>query len=171
MSTATINILCTGGTIDMVYSGGSAIGEPNFSFPEISSVSSLVNRLLLQKLVTVHYDKKKAKDSVDMNQEDRERIADWCVSKKAHPVVIVHGTDTMVRTAEKIASINPSNAVVITGALTPARDRDSDAEFNLGGAIAAAQVCSPGVYIFMSGIVFPWNKCYKHRQAQRFEWK
>ena len=58
---------------------------------------------------------------------------------------------------------------MLTGALSPARFLASDAEFNVGMAVAAAQLAPPGVYIAMSGQVFEAGHVRKNRQENRFE--
>lgn len=50
-----------------------------------------------------------------------------------------------------------SKVVVLTGALLPERFKDSDADFNVGSAVAATSCCVPGVYIAMSGAVLRWD--------------
>ena len=78
-----------------------------------------------------------------------------------------HGTDTMTDTAKALAAIT-GKVMVLTGALAPARFATSDAAFNLGMAIATAQIASPGVYIAMSGQVFDGLKVRKDREAGKF---
>ena len=46
---------------------------------------------------------------------------------------------------------NANKVVVITGALKPERFQDSDAAFNIGGAVVATSSMTPGVYVCMSG--------------------
>jgi len=41
--------------------------------------------------------------------------------------------------------------------------------FNFGGALAFAQVLSPGVYIAMNGRVFDWDKVIKNKETGVFE--
>jgi L-asparaginase len=50
-----------------------------------------------------------------------------------------------VQTGHVLASI-PDKTIVMTGALSPARFRDSDAEFNIGCAIGAVRSLPTGVY-------------------------
>jgi L-asparaginase len=45
----------------------------------------------------------------------------------------------------------------------------SDALFNLGGAVLAAQLLPPGVYIAMNGRCFPWHSVRKNRSLGEFE--
>jgi L-asparaginase len=59
--------------------------------------------------------------------------------------------------------------VVFTGALQPAAFRDSDAIFNIGCALGAAQSAAPGAYIAMNGQIFKPAQVVKNRDANRFE--
>ncbi len=162
----TINILCTGGTFDKVY--GSGAGVRNFSFPEVSAVEDIATRLGIRNM-KVSYESTIAKDSLDMTDDDRNLIAEWCADNSSNRCVVIHGTDTMIDTARVVAKRCPDKVVVLTGALQPARMRDTDAEFNLGGALIAAQTCSPGVYIVMGGMIYQWNKCKKNSITGHFE--
>ena len=44
--------------------------------------------------------------------------------------------------------------IIFTGAMKPQKMIDSDAAFNVGCAIGAANVSPPGVYVCMNGRVF-----------------
>ncbi|HEY7906772.1 MAG TPA: asparaginase domain-containing protein, partial [Wenzhouxiangella sp.] len=59
--------------------------------------------------------------------------------------------------------------MVMTGALNPARFIDSDAVFNIGCAVGAVQVLSPGVWIAMNGKIWHPDAVQKNRAANRFE--
>ena len=83
-------------------------------------------------------------------------------------ILITHGTDTMVQTARKLVGI-PGKTIVLTGSMQPARFRVTDAEFNLGTAVAAVQALTPGVYIVMNGRVFDPLRCRKNVADHRFE--
>jgi L-asparaginase len=63
----------------------------------------------------------------------------------------------------------PDKTIVLMGALTPARFRTTNAVFNVGMAVAAAQVARPGVYIAMSGQAFAAGEVRKNRDENRFE--
>jgi len=82
-------------------------------------------------------------------------------------IVITHGTDTMTDTAHAIGD-QSGKIIVLTGSLQPAVFKESDALFNLGGALAAAQSLSPGIYIVMNGEVFNALKVRKDRENNRF---
>ena len=63
-------------------------------------------------------------------------------SEIAH-VIITHGTDTMVETAELLGEAGLDKTIVLVGAMIPYSVRDSDAFFNLGFALAAVQLAPP----------------------------
>ncbi len=161
-----VSIFVAGGTLEKVYGRGAGVRE--LSFPETSATATIVARHSI-KDVTVYYDHTRAKDSLDMTDEDRGAIANWCSQHTYERCVIIHGTDTMVQTARFIALNCPANVIVLTGSLQPACVRDTDAEFNLGCAIMAARICQSGVYIAMGGNLFQWDNCRKNPITGHFE--
>jgi L-asparaginase len=104
------------------------------------------------------------KDSLELTDGDRETLCRSVTGLKTSRVVVTHGTDTMTLSAARLASVQ-GRTIVLTGALTPARFRESDASFNLGMAFATAQVALPGVYIVMNGQVFAAGSVKKDRGA------
>ena len=73
----------------------------------------------------------------------------------------------MAITARTLMDI-PGKTIVLTGAMQPASLRSSDSVFNIGFALAAAQLAQPGVYIAMNGRLFPAAHVAKDRAAGRF---
>lgn len=156
-----ILIVTTGGTIDKVYFDAKSdyeIGDTQV--PEILSESN----------VTLEYDVLSLlrKDSLEITDEDRTMIREAIAGRSEVRVVVTHGTDTMVETARILADI-PGKTIVLTGSLSPARFRNSDAVFNIGMAIAAVQALDPGVYIAMNGRLFDPDRVRKNRDENRFE--
>ena len=155
-----IRAFCVGGTIDKLYFDAKSkyeIGSP--------AISKVLDDLPIH--LDIRVTSLMAKDSLDMNDEDRSLIKhaiDHCDENK---IVITHGTDTMTNTAKAIG-VQSDKTVVLTGALQPAIFKDSDAWFNLGGALAAVQSLAPGVYIVMNGEVFDAFKVRKDRENNRF---
>ena len=141
-----IRFITTGGTIDKVYFD---------ALSQFEVGDSPLQQVLTEGLVEFEYDivALMQKDSLEMSDDDRQKLLDYVVADDAANYVITHGTDTMPQTAEKLADID-GKTIVLTGALTPARFRTTDAVFNIGMAVAAAQACAPGVYIAMNGQVF-----------------
>lgn len=155
-----ILILTTGGTIDKQYFD---------ALSEYQIGDSAIAGLLKEARVTLPFriEEVMRKDSLELDDADRTRIADAARAAPEVRIIVTHGTDTMTETAKSLAAI-PGKTMVLTGALAPARFATSDAAFNLGMAFAAAQVTPPGVYIAMSGQVFDGLKVRKDREAGRF---
>jgi L-asparaginase len=156
-----LRIFTTGGTIDKIYFDAKSeyeVGEPQIG--EILREMGVGFPFEITSLMR--------KDSLDMTLADRELIRDAVSKDAARRILITHGTDTMTDTAAALQGVS-GKTVVLTGALNPARFRGSDAIFNIGGAVAAAQSLPPGIYIFMNGRIFDALKVRKNRDKNRFE--
>lgn len=154
-------VLTTGGTIDKVYFDASSeyeIGEP--TVPHIFREVGVRKEFELVSLMR--------KDSLEMDAADRAKIRSACEGAEATQILMTHGTDTMTETAEALIGIE-GKTIVLTGALAPARFRETDAVFNIGMAMGAVQSCRPGVYIAMNGTVFEAGKVRKNREKGCFE--
>jgi L-asparaginase len=156
-----LRVITAGGTIDKVYFDAASayeVGEPQ------------IGPLLRDSNVTFDFvvESVLQKDSLAMTDEDRALIRARVEAAPERHILITHGTDTMTATAAKLAGIG-DKVVVFTGAMQPARFRDSDAVFNVGCAVGALQVLPPGVYIAMNGVVSPADQVRKNRAASRFE--
>jgi len=108
-------------------------------------------------------------DSLDMTKDQRAMIVRACRECDEAEIVITHGTDTMVETAQAIAEGVSGKTVVLTGAMVPYAFGSSDGLFNLGSALSFVQALPAGVYIAMNGKSFPWNDVRKNRDAGVFE--
>lgn len=155
-----IKVLCVGGTIDKLYFDAKSkyeVGAP------------MVGKILRDHDVGFHYQvvPLMAKDSLEMTDADRQQVRDAVAEAVEERIVITHGTDTMTDTAVELAGIE-GKTIVLTGALAPAIFKDSDAVFNIGCAVAAVQVATPGVYITMNGRVFAYDSVRKDVQNNRF---
>lgn len=156
-----LHIITTGGTIDKIYFDAKSdyeVGDP------------VIGELLQRMQVGFQYSVESAmrKDSLDMNEQDREQIrraAENCTEKC---VIITHGTDGMVTTGKALKGI-ANKRIVLTGALQPAAFYQSDAIFNVGCAIGAVQSKPAGVYIAMNGQVFEIDNVRKNLELNRFE--
>ena len=156
-----IRFITTGGTIDKIYFD---------ALSQFEIGDSQIKYILTEGLADFDYEivPLLQKDSIDMTDEDRMAIRDYIANDTADRYVITHGTDTMPETADVLADL-PGKTIVLTGALSPARFKSTDAVFNIGMAVATAQVAAPGVYIAMSGQIFPAGEVRKNRAKNRFE--
>ncbi len=156
-----LHIITTGGTIDKIYFDDKSdfqVGDP--------VIGKLLERMQVGFSFTV--EPALRKDSLDMTNEDRALIRQRVEQCAEECVLITHGTDGMVSTAKALTGIT-GKCVVLTGALQPAAFYQTDAIFNVGCAIGAAQSKQAGVYIAMNGQVFDADKVIKNVTANRFE--
>jgi L-asparaginase len=157
-----IRVLVTGGTFDKNYDeihGRLEFRETHL--PEMLAMGRCRLDVEVETLMLV--------DSLEMTDEDRDLVVERCLACSETSIVITHGTDTMVQTARVLAERVPHKTIVLTGAMIPIAFGSSDGLFNLGGALAIAQVLGPGVYIAMNGRVFDWDKVMKNRETGVFE--
>jgi len=108
-------------------------------------------------------------DSLDMTDGHREQILGAVKLAKERCVVIAHGTGTMDQTARHLDGKTGDKTVVLTGALRPFALGKSDAGFNIGGAMIAAQTLPAGVYAVMNGRVFEAGNVQKDLKTGRFD--
>ena len=158
----------TGGTIDKDYprsTGGYAF---EITTPAVERMLECITPVFSYRVLPLLQ-----KDSQEITDEDRDRILKRCQAASERVIIITHGTDTMLETAEYIAqrpywtNISDINLgfqegkklIILTGAMKPERFVDSDAMCNLGLALGAASLLESGVYIAMSGHVLLWSNC------------
>ena len=154
-------VLTTGGTLDKVYFD--ALSEFQVGEPVVSDILALMN-------VTFEVETQEIcrKDSLELTDDDRLAVKQAIESSDAKWVLITHGTDTMVNTANFIGE-QAGKVIIFTGAMQPARFSNTDAIFNIGTAIGAMSVAKPGTYIAMSGQVYPADQVFKNYESRRFE--
>ncbi|MGM0644193.1 MAG: asparaginase domain-containing protein [Thermodesulfobacteriota bacterium] len=155
-----ISFIAVGGTIDKVY------------FDKLSEYqigNARVEELLKDARVSFEYQVNSIlrKDSLDMTDEDRNLVLEAVKKDENRYIVITHGTDTMVDTANRLKHIQ-GKVIVLTGAMEPAAFKSSDAFFNLGSAVAAVQILKEGVYIAINGRIFDPARVKKDRSLMQF---
>ena len=110
-------------------------------------------------------------DSGDITDEQREQILEKCRSTKADKIIVTHGTDTLVQTAEILGQNIDDKTIIVVGSMIPYRFKGSDALFNLGAAITAVQLLDKGVFVTMNGEIFSWDNVQKNFDLGEFEEK
>lgn len=156
-----ILFIATGGTIDKIYydrKNDYAIGDP-----QIVEVLKGANVTFDYKVISLL-----KKDSLDLTNADRELIRNTVREHPGRRIVITHGTDTMIQTANILKAV-PDKVMVLTGSMQPARFAVTDAIFNIGCAVTAVQTLPAGVYIAMNGQVFDPDRSWKNVAQNRFE--
>eukprot|EP00933_Yihiella_yeosuensis_P064306 TRINITY_DN67652_c0_g1_i1.p1 TRINITY_DN67652_c0_g1~~TRINITY_DN67652_c0_g1_i1.p1 ORF type:complete len:194 (+),score=30.93 TRINITY_DN67652_c0_g1_i1:74-655(+) len=166
--TPEVLIVATGGTLDKAYprlTGGWAfeIGEP--------AAGRCLERVtppgFKYSILGVC-----AKDSQEITDEDRLKVLNACLESSAQWVVVTHGTDTLIETAQYLARHYnkelPPKKICLTGAMRPERFVDTDAHFNLGVCFGALSVVEPGVYVCMNGRVRAWDAVERNMETGAF---
>lgn len=158
-----LRILVTGGTLDKVhdllretlaFDPGGASHVPMILDQGRCSHASV-------QVVTL-------KDSLDFTDADRAAVREAVAAAPETAIVITHGTGTMGVTARHLEGCVGARCVVLTGAMRPHSLGRSDASFNLGGAVIAAQTLPPGVWGVMNGRVIPAAALEKDTATGRF---
>jgi L-asparaginase len=161
-----IHLITTGGTLEKMYS------EQRGSVENVESkVEHYLGRLRLPDL-EIETTRLMNKDSLEMTDADRALVLDAVRARLDAPIVITHGTDTMVETGLylKVAVTELRFPIVLTGAMTPLGFESSDALQNLTESLFAVRVLAPGIYIVMHNQAFPVDRVRKDRGAARFVW-
>jgi len=159
-----LRILVTGGTIDKVHdprTEGLAFSPDGAThIPEMLQIG----RCHFPTVETVLL-----KDSLLFDDADRAAILAAARNAPERHLVITHGTGTMGQTARFLEGQVQDKTIVLTGAMRPFSLYTSDGEFNLGGAVLAAQILAPGVWGVMNGRVFPARSLNKNTEQGRFD--
>ena len=162
-----IKIFVTGGTFDKEYN--ELNGELFFKDTHLTEILNLGRSRVPVDIRTLMMI-----DSLNMTDADRETIAKNCMQAAEEKIIITHGTDTMVQTAQVLAKANNSlqgggqKTIVLTGALIPYKFGSSDGLFNLGSALAFVQTLPAGVYVAMNGRYFNWDNVRKNKEVGDF---
>jgi len=163
-----LTIITTGGTIEKIYDENEGT---------LQNRETIIKNKILQKLRLPYLDINvrsiMSKDSLYMDEQDRQQIVEELQRqvKSGYPIVVLHGTDTMDKTAAHCFATFPSPGVpvVFTGAMKPMGFDDSDATQNVVEAIFASQVMKPGYYVTFHGQLFSVPNFRKNREKGTFE--
>jgi L-asparaginase len=167
-TTRVIYVLTTGGTMEKVYSEQTG---------SVANVDSKIHRYLdLLRLPDreVNVVPLMNKDSLEMTEQDRVLLLGMvrAILNENAPIVITHGTDTMVQTGLYLQRALPELTVpiVLTGAMTPLGFEGSDGLQNLAESLLAAQLVRAGVYVAFHGAIYPVHRVRKDHKLGRFVW-
>lgn len=159
--------MTTGGTIEKIYD------ELDGS---LENRETIVKNKLLQRLrlpyTEINVREIMSKDSLQMNDVDRLKILEAIrESESGHPIVVLHGTDTMDLTAKYCLENHPKVTVpvVFTGAMKPLGFDDSDAIQNVIEAMMASRILGAGFYVTFHGKLFTVPNLRKNKSKGTFE--
>lgn len=163
-----LTLITTGGTIEKTYDETTGRLENRRSI-----VRQMLRRLRFEE-TAVSIIELMSKDSLEMSDEDRARICaavrDALQGEPPHGIVVLHGTDTLHMTGERLHADWPSPPcpIVLTGAMRPFEMKRSDALQNLTEAIFAAGLLGPGVYCVAHGRSLRFPGVVKDRATGTF---
>ena len=157
-----IKIFVTGGTFDKAYN--LITGELFFKDTHLNEMLRLARSQVNIEIRTIMM-----VDSLGITDNDRQIILQNCLNCNEDKIIITHGTDTMVETAQILSKNIRDKTIVLTGAMIPYTFGSSDGLFNLGSALAFVQVLPAGVYIAMNGRYFKYDNVKKNRKTGYFE--
>lgn len=152
-----IVVLDTGGTINKIYNPATGnLDVKSDFFNNFSDYGFDFQNIM-------------SKDSLDITGLDRDLIVDSIRFQKSDKIIVIHGTDTMVKTAKYVFDRIKDKRVIFTGAMVPFSICPKEASFNFGMAVGSA-CCSDDyeVLISMSGIICPFDKIKKDLKLLKF---
>ena len=162
-----IALLTTGGTIEKTYN------ESDGTITNQRSVLEIMLASLVLRGVTIERVPVSNKDSLQMTDDDHERIAvvAGLYAQSHGGLIITHGTDRLQYTGEKLVERlgeRPAVPIILTGAMRPYELRTTDALQNLTEALLAVQMVEPGVYVSMHNQVLRFPGVVKDTEKLRF---
>jgi L-asparaginase len=155
-------LIQTGGTIDKDYP--KSIGAYAFEILEPAFDKILAKSKFIPSYEVISFCKK---DSQDISEFDRAELRKLIADREERKILITHGTDTMIEMAKALKNIS-GKTIVITGSHLPATFKETDADFQLGFAIAAMQLAPEGCYIAMNGQLIGAENCERNLDTGKF---
>ena len=163
MTKSKITVINTGGTFNKRYNpitGELEVPKDSLALDEIINYCYNIDFEVLNII---------SKDSLEMNDDDRELIVRTIKNCKNQNIIIVHGTDTMDLTAKYLDEKIKDKTIVLTGAMLPISINKIEATLNFASAIGFLNAnIKNGIYISMHGSVKNYKKLIKNREIGQF---
>lgn len=162
-----ITVITTGGTIEKTYDERTG----NLTNRPIHATKALFKKLRLPYLKATFLPIL-FKDSLFMTEKDRQFIYKTVKSHLDTPILVVHGTDTMVESAKYIQMHlgKISYPIIFTGAFIPMGLADTDALQNVSESLILLRVLKAGIYISMHGNYYEIPYVIKNKKIGTFEY-
>lgn len=163
MTKSKITVINTGGTFNKRYnplSGELEVPKDSLALDEIINYCYNIDFEVLNII---------SKDSLDMNDYDRELIVKTIKDCKNQNIIIVHGTDTMDLTAKYLDEKIKDKTIILTGAMLPISINKVEATLNFSSAIGFLNSdIKNDIYISMHGSVKNYKNLIKNRELGKF---
>ncbi len=158
-----ILIINTGGTFNKVY-------NPRTGNLDIEPTGEAIKAIARNALTKFKIKNIIGKDSLDITDNDREIIVQAIKKTKREYIIIVHGTDTIDKTAQYIFQKGIKKKIILTGSMVPYSVNPIESTFNLSSAFGYLQnIQKGGVYISMNGIIKDYKRVVKNKEKGYFE--
>ena len=157
-----IKIISTGGTFNKVYN--KFTGELDIDIESNGVIE-------IMKIWFSNYEIESiiGKDSLFIDNNDREKIYNRIMEIDSDKIIIIHGTDTIDLTAKYLAKKDISKKIVLTGAMIPYSINPIEATANLSSAIGYINgIDKDGIYISLNGVMGDYREIIKDRANGRF---
>ncbi len=153
----------TGGTIDKDYPHTTKGWAFEFGEAAVKRVLTKLNPSFDFEIITAF-----KKDSLELTNEDRQQLLELILQRHEEKIIITHGTDTMMETGKYLLGKVGSKLIIITGAMRPEMFTNSDADLNIGAAIATANLKQSGVFLTMHGIAKPVSEMKRNMETGKY---
>jgi len=152
-----IEIINTGGTFNKRYNPIKGKLEVPNDFLAIEDI--LIKSLYQRKFKITQII---SKDSLDFKKKDRKLLVKTIQDSKANKIIVVHGTDTMNKSAKFVDKFVKNKIVIFTGAMKPYEIEKVEAVSNFMMAIGFLENAQNGIYISMHGMCRKYDKIKKN---------
>ena len=158
-----ILIINTGGTFNKVY-------NPLTGDLDIERSGKAIKAIAKAWLTEFEIKNIIGKDSLDLTDEDRTTIIKTIQDSREKNIIIIHGTDTIDKTAMCIKNANIEKNIVLTGAMVPYSVNPIESVANLASSYGYLQNYNiKGVCISMNGIIKDYKRVVKNKEKGYFE--
>lgn len=162
-------IINTGGTFNKIY-------EPLTGQLNVSQNNNTIKEILKK----VYKDEAKIKvdgliykDSLEINKQDRRNILNYIKTCNETKIILIHGTDTMKKTAKVLSKFINNKIIIFVGAMEPYSIEQVESSATLFMAIGflenSKKDSRDGVFICMNGLIKEHYKIKKNYAKGVFE--
>ena len=158
-----ITIINTGGTFNKRYNplkGLLDVPSDHISLDKITSWCHNIDFEIIDIL---------SKDSLEINDDDRQILVDTINIQQTDKIIIIHGTDTVDATAEFVKKQISDKKIVFTGAMIPMSIDEVEATMNFSMALGfLSSDVKHGTYLAMHGVVVESSRLQKDKKLGKF---
>jgi len=158
-----ITIINTGGTFNKRYNPLNGVLEVPTDNIALDKIISSCHNVEFEIYNII------SKDSLDMDDHDRQMIVETVNETKNENIIIIHGTDTVHLTSAFLKKKIINKKIIFTGAMVPMSIDQVEATMNFSLCLGflSANV-SNGIFLAMHGVVVDASKLIKDRSKGRF---